>query len=196
MSWLDLAKRSGDFPAFYYACIDARLAIEHLIFEQLVICTGGKLDTIKYRRCVKNPKELDKVLQQVMPEYTKLQEFTKIVASLTRGMPPVNPWPIGDLRKSWGRLSRYMHWNGASSDTTDDSTWRTQAIEEVISIVEPIWQKVITGRSGAIQLESMPRPIWEIWDNFRSGKINSTSARIQLDLAKSVIPAGDGWQRD
>ena len=52
MSWLDVADRSGHFAAFHYACIDARQAIEHLIFEQLAITAGDDLDAEKYKRCV------------------------------------------------------------------------------------------------------------------------------------------------
>ena len=55
LSWLDIADRSNNFPAFYYACVDARLAIEHLIFEIMVICAGENFDSEAYQQCVKSP---------------------------------------------------------------------------------------------------------------------------------------------
>ena len=186
MSWLDVADRSGHFAAFHYACIDARLAIEHLIFEQLAITAGDDLDAEKYKRCVDNPGKLDKLLQQIVPDYEKLQEFTKLVGSLTPGPPSVNQWNIKDLRKSWGRLSRYLHWTGAPSHTTENPSWQAQATQEVVAIIEPIWQKMRSGHSGSIRPETMPGPVREIWNEFRSGQIGFKSAQVRLDLVRGI----------
>ena len=186
MSWLDVADRSGHFAAFHYACIDARQAIEHLIFEQLAITAGDGLDAEKYERCVANPRKLDKLLQQIVPDYEKLQEFTKLVGSLSPDLPLVNQWDIKDLRKSWGRLSRYLHWTGAHPETTEDPSWQAQAIQEVKTIIEPIWQKISSAHSGSFRLESMRQPVREIWNEFRSGQIDFKSAQVRLDLVRGI----------
>lgn len=186
MSWLDVADRSGHFAAFHYACIDARLAIEHLIFEQLAITAGDALDAEKYERCVANPRKLDKLLQQIVPDYEKLQEFTKLVGSLSPGTPPVNQWDIRDLRKSWGHLSRYLHWTGAPLHTTENPSWQAQAIQEVKTIIEPLWQKMRSGHSGSIRPETMPGPVREIWNEFKDGQIDFESARIRLDVVRGI----------
>ena len=187
VSWLDMADQTRRFAAFHYACIDARLAIEHLIFEQLAITAGNDLDAEKYERCVDNPQKLDKLLQQFVPDYEKLQEFTKLVGSLSLGVPPVNQWNIKNLRKSWGQLSHYLHWAGDYRRTTENPLWQAQAIQDAKNIIEPLWQKISSGHSGSIRLESMPQPVREIWNEFRDGQIDFESARGRLNLVRDRL---------
>ncbi|MDZ7753218.1 MAG: hypothetical protein U5S82_16575 [Gammaproteobacteria bacterium] len=183
-SWLDLAHRSGDFAPFHYACIDARLSIEHLIFEQLVITAGGALDQDSYKRCLLEPRKLDKVLNRLVPDYDRLQEFNTIVGSLLPGLPRLNRWNITDLRKSWGKLSQYLHWSGAHPETTENPPWQRHALDQVTSIIDPLWQKISSGHTGSIALDSMPRPVREVWEDFRVEKIDAESVRIRLELVR------------
>ena len=184
MPWLDLADRSGHFAAFQYACIDARLAIEHLIFEQLAITAGDALDAEKYEHCVANPRKLDKLLQQIVPDYEKLQEFTQLVVSLSPGHLLLNHWDIKDLRKSWGRLSRYLHWTGAHPQTTEDPSWKAREIREAKAIIEPLWQKISSGHTGTLRPEDMKPPVRGIWAKFKTGEIDFESARVRLGACR------------
>ena len=187
MSWLDVADRCGDFPAFYYACIDARLAIEHQMFEILVICAGEDFDSETYQKCVKKPRDLDKILRRTAPDYIKLQKFTNIASSLMPDGPSVGFWDVQELRKSWGRISHYLHWRGETSETSDDPQWRLSAIKEVKSIIEPMWQKSRSGHMGALNISTMPSPVREIWEDYRSDKIDDRSAKVRLDIVKTVL---------
>jgi len=189
-SWLDLARRTNYFAAFHYACIDARLAIEHLIFEQLVITAGKRMDQNAYQQCLKEPRKLDKLLQRLVPDYDSLQEFSAIVASLSLGFPKLNRWDIKELRRLWGRLSHYLHWSGAHPETTGDTTWQRDAIQEVSSIIDPLWEKIGSGHTGSINIDSMPDPVREVWDDFRAGKIDGASVRIRLELVRPIKGAG------
>jgi len=183
-SWLDLARRSGDFAAFHYACIDARLSIEHLIFEQLVITAGRALDQGSYQRCLSEPRKLDKLLNRLVPDYDRLQEFNVIVGSLLPGLPRLNRWNIKDLRRSWGKLSVYLHWSGAHPETTESPSWQRDALNEVSSVIDPLWQKISSGHTGSIALDSMPIPVREVWEDFRVGNIDADSIRIRLELVR------------
>lgn len=183
-SWLDLERRTSHFAAFHYACIDGRLSIEHLIFEQLVITAEPALDRAAYERCLSEPRKLDKLLQRFVPDYDRLQEFNVIVGSLSPGLPKLNRWDIKELRKFWGRLSHYLHWSGAHPETTEDASWQETAVEEVGAIIDPLWQKISSGHSGAIQLDSMPAPVREVWEDFRTRKIDAESARVRLKLVR------------
>jgi len=185
-SWLDLAQRSGDFAAFHYACIDARLAIEHLIFEQLVISAGNALDQSTYQQCLSNQSKLDKMLKKLVSDYNKLQEFTAIIALLTPQAPPINQWNLQQLRRDWGRLSRYLHWSGSFAETTESESWQQQAIVEVLDIVPDLWRKISTGHSGAFSLDSMKPVVKDIWEEFKTGGIDSESARIRLELVRPL----------
>ena len=186
-SWLDLAIRTRDFAALHYACIDARLAIEHLIFEQLVITAGETLTPEAYKRCLKNSRKLDKLLRSIVPDYKKLQAFTEIVGSLTPGIPRINQWDVDDLMKSWGVLSSYLHWRGAPSETTENNEWQNHAIQKATEIIEPLWQKLSSGHSGCILPRGMKPHVRKIWDEFRLGKIDGASARIRLHIIRPVI---------
>ncbi|MGH8551305.1 MAG: hypothetical protein ACRERU_22400 [Methylococcales bacterium] len=185
-SWVDFAKRTGHFAAFHYACIDARLAIEHLIFEKLFITAGEALDRAAYQRCLKNPRKLDKLLRSIVPDYERLQEFTAIVASLLPDLPRVSQWNIRDLRKLWGRLSQYLHWSGAYPETVENQSWQSNAIQDVATIINASWQNIRLGSSGSIRPESMAPTVRQIWEEFRAEKIDSESARIRLELVRPV----------
>ena len=186
MSWLDYVKRTGELSAFYYASIDARLGIEQLFFELLVICSYPSFDEKNYRDCVKHSDKLDKILNRLEPDYVKLQEFTNIVISLQPEIPRLSVWNIKELRKAWGIISRYLHWCGASSQTVENEEWKYEAIRTLTTTLEPIWEKLTSGRIGAMQLNTMPQQILDIWSDFKSGKIDQESVKIRLDLAKSL----------
>lgn len=185
-SWLDLARRTDHFAALHYACIDARLAIEHLIFEQLAISAGADLDADAYQQCLAEPRKLDKLLNKIVPHYERLQAFTEIVQSLSPEIPPVNQWDIKELRKRWGRLSRYLHWMGAHPETTENPTWQAEAIQNAADIVDNLWEKISTGHSGSIRLDSMPSHVHEIWERFKAGEIDRESARTRLELVRPL----------
>ena len=182
-SWIDWTRSSGQFTAFHYSCIDGRLAIEHLIFEQLVITAGENLDAAVYQRCVNEPRKLDKLLRGIVPEYEKLQDFTEIVATLMPSAPPINKWDIAELRKLWGKLSHYLHWSGAHPETTENLQWQHTAIEEVADIVEPIWEKISIGHSGCMPPESMAPHTREVWEEFKADRISRECARERLSSA-------------
>lgn len=184
-SWLDLARRSRQFAAFHYACIDARLSIEHLIFEQLVITAGRALDQVSYQKCLSKPRELDKLLHRLVPDYERLQDFSVIVGSLLPGLPRINRWDIKVLRKSWGRLSHYLHWSGSHTETTENPSWQMDALGEVGAIIDPLWHKISTAYTGSIALASMPPRVREVWEDFRVGRIDAESVRIRLELVRS-----------
>ncbi len=186
-SWLDLVKRTGDFAALHYACIDARLAIEHLIFEQLVITGGEALTPEAYKRCLANPGNLNKLLGRIVPDYEKLQAFTELVGSLSPELPRVNQWDIKGLMNSWGVLSSYLHWSGAHPETTENQEWQNQAIQKATEIIEPLWQKMSSGHSGCMPPEGMNPHVREVWEDFRVGKIGHESARIRLEIIRPPI---------
>ena len=190
LSWLDIADRSNNFPAFYYACVDARLAIEHLIFEILVICAGENFDSEAYQKCVNSPRDLDKVLRKLAPDYIKLQRFTNIASSLRPDIPSVGFWDVRELRKPWGRISYYLHWCGAAPDTSDNSKWRSCAIEELKSILEPIWQKSRSGHISALRISTMPQSVREVWEDYKADKIDDSATKIRLDIIKGPLILG------
>ncbi len=183
-SWLDFVQRTKHFAAFQYACIDARLAIEHLIFEQLVITRGRSFTRDEYKRCLAKPRKLNNLIEKINPDYERLQTFTQIICLLDPRLPAVNKWDVKELMKFWGALSSYLHWKAAHSETTEDVNWQDSAIGQIADIIEPLWQKISSAQSGCIAVDSMRPAVRQIWEDFRKERINEQSARIRLTVIR------------
>ena len=184
MSWLDYFERNDQFTALTYACIEARFGIENLIFEEIVISTGANLSKVDYEKCLDNPTKLYKALKRISPEYEKLQEFTQIIVSLSPELPRIINWEPKELIKSWGKISKYLHWCGSRGETTDLSSWRANVGREMREEIEPIWKKITSGHSGCMHPDDMHHKISDLWDQFKSGDIDTESTKIRMQILK------------
>lgn len=109
LSWLDFAKSKRNISALEYAALETRLAIEQLIFEQLIVGVGTKLETSEYKKCSGNANKLNEIIERLIPKYEKLIEFTIAIA-----LPdiPITKWDNRVLIKHSGKVSKYLHWSG------------------------------------------------------------------------------------
>ena len=187
MSWLDYFERNDQFTALIYACIEARFGIENLIFEEIVISTGANLSQEDYEKCLDNPTNLNKALKKISPEYEKLQEFTQIIVSLSPELPRIIQWEPNKLIKSWGKISKYLHWCGSKSETTELSSWRANAGGEMREEIEPIWNEMTSGHSGCMHPDDMHPKVSELWDQFKSGDIDTESTTIRMQLLRPLL---------
>ncbi|WP_373091282.1 hypothetical protein [Zhongshania sp.] len=181
-SWIDYVERTGNGAAIYYACIDGRLSIEHLIFELIVVCSEPSLTEDDYKKCLRSPRKIDKLLTQLIPEYKKLVAFSGIIQSLIPGVPKINEWDIKELMKNWGSLSNFLHWTGAAVQTSENSEWQSEAFNKAKSVILPLWSKLSSGQSGAIRVDSMSQNTKDIWEKFRSGEIDAQAAKFRLEV--------------
>jgi hypothetical protein len=188
MSWLDYYQRMDHFPVLLYACIEGRFGIEYLLFEELVMGTGAKLSRQEYEKCVKEGTKLKKAIDRLAPDY-KLQQYTCAVAATLPGLPKLIYWEPAELMKSWGTLSKYLHWFGAKNETTEVALWRGGAYDHVRQVLNPIWGKIISGQSGVMHPDHMNPEARQLWLDFKSGKIDLEGAKIRLDLMKHVLRA-------
>lgn len=189
VSWLDYFQRIDHFPALLYACIEGRFGIEYLLFEELVMGTGAKLSRHDYERCLKEGTKLKKAIDRLVPDYKKLQQFTSAITSIQPGLPTVVFWEPSELMKSWGILSKYLHWFGAKNETTEIASWRTAAYDAARQALDPIWKKMCSGQSGFMHPENVMPEVRQVWLDFKNEKIDLESAKIRLDLMKPVLSA-------
>lgn len=187
MSWLDYFERNKQFPALLYTCIEARYGIEYLIFEEIVISSGLNLSQVDYEKLLNNSTKLHKFLKQISPDYEKLQQFTKIVASLAPQAPKLIQWNLNSLMKSWGTISNYVHWCGSKNTTTELSDWKTNAAKIIKEIIEPIWLNITSGQSGILHPTQMKPEILALWKEYKNGNINDESVRIRANLLKPML---------
>lgn len=183
-SWLDHCERAPRFTTLCYACIEARLGIEYLLFEELIISTGASLSRDDYERCLKSRVGFAKIIAQLSPHHEKAQQFTRIVAEIEGASQVSVFWSPTELMKSWGKLSRYLHWSGSRLESTEDPEWLLSSFKEVKAIIVPIWTKMASGYGGLLHPSKMAPRVTSIWADFRDGKINEESAKIRLKIAR------------
>ncbi|MCY4227188.1 MAG: hypothetical protein OXF20_05730 [Gammaproteobacteria bacterium] len=192
MSWLDYFERNDRFTALVYACIEARFGIEHLIFEEIVISTGANLSKEDYKKCLANPTKLYKMLRTISSEYEKLQEFTQIIVGISHELPNILRWEPRKLIKSWGKISKYLHWYGSESETTDLSGWRKDVGRKVRKEIEPIWNKITSGYSGLMHPDHMHPRILELWNQFKIDDINTETTKIRMQVLQPLLQMDRG----
>jgi len=185
MSWLEYSA-DDVFPSLIYSSIEARLGIEHLLFEELVISTGANLTKADYERLLRDGK-LEKAIQRLSPDYQKLQEFTLAIVSVEPRAPRLITWDIRELMKGWGKLSAYLHWTGARTDTVEDPAWSAAARTELDMIIRPIWDKLMTAQSGIMHPSQMHLEVRAVWTDFRDGKIDISSVKTRLEILRPVL---------
>lgn len=186
MAWLDYHKRSKKFSSLLYACAEGRHGIEYLLFEELVISTGANLSVEDYKKCVNERNRFKKTIEQLSPNYELLQAFTKILVSLEPKLPKIIYWDHSSLMKAWGALSHYLHWFGARNLTSENQEWLDSALPEIEKVLVPIWTKITSGQSGLMHPKDMAPVVREIWECFRTRKIDDATAKFRLEYLKPL----------
>ncbi len=187
LSWLDYAKRSSSVIALLYSALDIRHAIEQLLFEELVMSVGGKLDKKKYENCKGNATKLHKIIRRLSPDYAKLICFTKTIMSLIPDAPSIIIYDHSILLKYHGAVSNYLHWAGEPQETFESPKWFLQGVETVESAGAYLWGNMQAGNSGIIMPEKMQPELKQAWDDFRLGKIDLHSVLVRGRLALPVL---------
>jgi hypothetical protein len=165
------------------------MGIEYLLFEELVLSTGAKLSRKDYERCLKDRMKFSKMIRQLSPDHEKAQKFTSIVANIESGkrsVPNIIFWRPRELESAWGKLSKYLHWTGAHTETTKEPKWVDDAYSDAERVLMPIWEDMCSGHSGLLHPDNMTRATRVIWEDFRTGKIDSNSARIRLEIIRPL----------
>jgi hypothetical protein len=186
MAWLDYHKRTGKFSSLLYACIEGRCGIEYLLFEELIISTGANLSIEDYKKCVKEKNRFIKTIKNVAPEYERMQEFTKILISLGPSDRVFIYWNHASLMKDWGILSNYLHWFGARTLTRENPSELKVYSEKIERVLLPTWKNITSGQSAIMHPRDMKPIVKEVWEKFRTDKIDATQAKFQLNYLKPL----------
>lgn len=187
VSWLDYFEHTKRFSSLLYSCMEARMGIEHLLFEELVVSTGFRLDKNDYEKCLRSRMKFRKLIQNLSPDYEKLQQFTRVALELMRletdgSVPQLVFWKIRDLEQSWGKLSAYLHWSGASNETTGDPARVSGSYIEVRDTISFLWERMSSGPTGILHFDDMKPHVRDIWADYRNDEIDIDSVRRRLKL--------------
>lgn len=187
LSWIDLAKRKQSPVAFQYAAHDARQGIEQLLFEELIMSVGTKLDRREYEKCLGNSTKLHSIINRLAPERKKLAEFNQSIFSVGSYQIPLAVWDHKLLMKYWGKLSQYLHWAGAIDETIEVHSW----VETGIAITEEacmyIWNNQTQKETATTIPEDMHLEIRHLWERYKEGQIDIEEVKISSQLLEPAI---------
>lgn len=186
LSWLDYAKSNRNVSALEYAALETRLAIEQLLFEQLIVGVGTKLEAREYKKCTGNAKKLNEILERIIPRYERLIEFTKAMAP--DGI-PITKWNNRALIEHSGKVSKYLHWSGGLDETTQASTWYEKGIAVVEAAANYIWQGLTTGNTAVMAINKFEPEIRELWDLYANGHITLECAVKRVEILEPILQA-------
>jgi hypothetical protein len=172
LSWLDVAKKSGNICALHYAAYETRQSIEHLLFEAVVLSVGTKLSRDEYQKCKGNSTKLHKIVLRLNPDYEKMVQFTRAVMSTDPKAPQILAWDHKRLLRYWGEISKYLHWAGEPKETCESPEWLKAGVAAVGNAAEYIWNNKTNGYSGIMMPDNMEADIRSLWERFKNSEID------------------------
>ncbi|RJX30913.1 MAG: hypothetical protein C4516_09245 [Oxalobacter sp.] len=184
LSWLDYAKNHKCVSALEYAALETRLAIEQLIFEQLVVGVGTKLDASEYKKCSGDAGKLAAIIKRLIPKYDLLIEFTKAMAPA--GI-PITKWDNRKLDAFSGKVSNYLHWSGGLDTTVQSAAWFEKGVPVVEEAAQYIWSGLTTGNTGVMSLDRLEPEIFELWVLYASGSISLDDAVLHANILEPML---------
>lgn len=184
LSWLDFAKSQRNISALEYAALETRLAIEQLLFEQLVVGVGTKLEAREYKKCCGNANKLNEIIGRLIPRYERLVAFTKAMAPA--GI-PITEWDNRALIQHSGKVSTYLHWSGGLDVTVESEQWYTKGISTVEAAATYIWAGLTTGNTGVMAIEKLEPEMRELWERYANDEITIESAVKRAETLEPLL---------
>ena len=188
LSWLDFARRNRNVCVLLYAALDGRLAIEQLLFEEVVLCVGTKLDRAEYNKIKGNSTKLHKVINKLNPDYRKLAKFTNAIME-NIGL-SITIWDHSLLLKHWGRISNLLHWGGEPSETVESKEWFEQAVNSIGKVMIYIWDNKTKSHTGIMMPNEMEPEIHKIWERYKDGKTDLQGVKISSKIIEPILRQG------
>jgi len=186
MSWLDFAKSKKNISALEYAALETRLAIEQLLFEQLIVGVGTELEAREYKKCSGSANKLYEIIERLIPRYERLVDFTKAMAPT--GL-PITKWDNRALIRHSGKVSTYLHWSGGLDVTIQSEAWYEKGIATVEAAASYIWQGLTTGNTGIMTIEKLEPEMRELWELYSKDEITLESAVKRAEILEPILQA-------
>lgn len=184
LSWLDFAKQHRNISALEYAALETRLAIEQLLFEQLIVGVGTELEAHEYKRCSGNAKKLNEIIGKLIPRYDRLVTFTKAMAPA--GI-PITEWDNRALIQHSGKVSVYLHWSGGLDVTVQSEQWYKNGISTVEAAAGYIWKGLTTGNTGVMAIDKLEPEMRELWELYAKDEITIVNAVKKAEALEPLL---------
>lgn len=186
LSWLDYAKSNRNISALEYAALETRLCIEQLLFEQLVIGVGTKLDASEYKKCFGNAKKLNELIEKLIPRYDHLVKFTRAMAPVEI---PITEWDNRKLIKYSGKISNYLHWSGSLDNTVQSTEWFKKGVAVIEEAASYIWKELTTGNTSVMAIDKLEPEMRELWELYVNDEITLSCAVTRAAILEPALQA-------
>jgi hypothetical protein len=181
------AKEHNSSTALVYSALEARTAIEQLIFSIIWLCRGA-VDDKTLAEC-KKTDGLGRVLRQTEPDYRKMNRFMKVCLELESQAPNIIEWDMAILKRSWSDLSEYCHfqhpaqlWKGKMF-----ATWLSKGIAVVEKVFHYFETNMSRANTATFRRDSMPPEVVQAWEDFRDDRLNEADLKLRLQIMQPAL---------
>ena len=182
-SLLDIAMHERSHTALVYAALEARSAIERVVFELIGAAINFQF-TIKMLEECRKKDGVFRVLSSVMPDYRLHLQFTNLVLEVDDADFRCAELDIKKCRSLWSALAQYCHFLQDPKKTIEAQmeSWLAQGIATVKEANGYLRTLLTEGRLGVLPVANMSLETRTIFNKFVKGKIGRREARQSLEL--------------
>ncbi len=136
-------------------------------------------------------------MKETDPFYRKTIEFTKLVVSITPGLPEVTVVDTAYLNRKWQDLSEYCHMQFHPEETFGSQSRNFQ--EEGVALIREVLQKfyewMVESNCGVLARSSLPEEVRDVYDKFIREENDPGQAKRLLVFLGPVLRARLGLRQ-
>jgi len=182
-SLLKIAEEKSSHTALIYAALEARNALERVVFELIVVACGAHPPEAIVEHC-RRKDGVFQALGKVIPHYRLHLEFTNLVLEVDDAPFRCAQLDIKRCKRLWSELAQYCHFIADPKKTIDAEmqTWLAAGVAIVKEADAYLRTTLTRGQLSILPTQNMPPETKEIFEKFVIGKISKSQARRSLEL--------------
>jgi len=173
-----------------YAAVELRAAVERYIFELLYLLKESKFSKDEEKRC-RSITGIFALMKETDPVYRKTIEFTKLVVSITPGLPEITVVDTAYLNRKWQDLSEYCHMQFRPEETfgSQSRKFQKQGFALIREVIQKFYEWKVESNSAILARSSLPEEVRDVYDKFIREEIDTGQAKRMLVLIEPVLRA-------
>ena len=172
--WLEFDGSRELDSVLVYAAVELRMAIERYVFELLYLLKECKLSGDEEKRC-RSITGIFALMKETDPFYRKTIEFTKLVVSITPGLPEITAVDTAYLNRKWQELSEYCHKQLRPEETfgSQGREFQKQGFALIREILQKFHEWKVESNCAVLARSSLPEEVRDVYDTFICEEIDS-----------------------
>jgi hypothetical protein len=191
--WLEFdAGRELD-SVLVHAAVELRAAIERYIFELLYLLKEGKLSADEEKRW-RSITGIFALMKESDPFYRRTIEFTRLVVSITPGLPEITVVDTAYLNRKWQDLSEYCHMQFHPEETFQSRgrKFQKQGFALLREVLQKFHEWQVESNCAVLARSSLPDEVRDVYDKFIREEVDANQAKSMLVLMEPVLRARQG----